>query len=130
MSKLSSIEELLGSQKATDRTRVVTIPELGTIKLRAFSLREFHEMQSAAREGDTFDVERWETLVLQHGIAEPALDYDQAAQLTLRPAYIVQQVVTEIGKLSGLDVSALLTREVIDRAEATFPGGPAQVSAV
>jgi hypothetical protein len=130
MSKVSSLEELLGSQKAEARTTVVTVPELGTVRLRAFSLREFHEMQSAAREGDTFDVERWETLVLQHGIAEPALDYDQAAQLTLRPAYLVQQLVTEIGKLSGLDVSALLTREVIDRAEASFRSEPAEVSAV
>ena len=130
MSKTSTLEELLASAKAEERTQVVTVPELGTIKLRAFSLREFHEMQAAAREGDTFDMSRWEALVLQHGIAEPALSYDQAVQLTLRPAYIVSQVVTEIGKLSGLDVSALLTREVIDRAEATFRSGPAEISSV
>ncbi|NLG29063.1 MAG: hypothetical protein GX557_14225 [Chloroflexi bacterium] len=127
---MSTLEELLASAKAVERTRVVTIPELGTLRLRAFSLREFHEMQQAAREADVFDVERWETLVLQHGIADPALSYDEAAQLTLRPAYLVQQLVTEIGRLSGLDVSALLTREVIERAEATFSGGSAEVPAV
>lgn len=127
MSKICSLQELLASAKAEERTAVVTVPGLGTLKLRAFSLREFHEMQDAAREGDDFDVERWETLVLQHGIAEPALTYDEATQLTQRPAYLVQQLVTKIGALSGLDVTALLSREVINRSEASFRDEPAEV---
>ena len=128
--QVSSLQELLATPVARDRTKTVTVAGLGTFRLRAFSLREFHEMQRAAREDDQFDEDRWEVLILQHGIAEPELTYDQAVQLTLRPAYMVQALVTEIGKLSGLDVSAMLTKDAIDRAEASFRQGSDQVPAV
>lgn len=127
---ISTLEEVLASAKASEHTSVQTFAGLGTFKLRAFSLREFHEMQRASREGDRFDEERWEILVIQHGVADPALTYDQAAQLVLRPAYTVQQLVTAIGRLTGLDVSAFLGQEVVDRAEASFPQGSTEVPAL
>jgi len=126
--RISSLEEVLASKTAEECTQVVTIRGLGTLKLRAYSLREYYEMQRAAREGDDFDEDRWEALVIQHGVAEPALTYDQAARLALRPAHLVQKLIAEIGRLSGLDISAMLGKEAIDRAEASFPEGSAEVS--
>ncbi len=120
---ISTLDELLATPKAADQTAIVTIAGLGTFRVRAFSLAEHRAMRDAAHEGDTWDDARWETLVLQHGVVEPALSYDQAAQLRERPAYLVDALINEIVRLSGLGARGQVTQEAVDAAEASFRPG-------
>lgn len=120
MAKISTIEELLGLPDAEQVAEIVTIAGLGTVRVRAISLREHREIRRDCVQGDQFDTDRFETLLLTRCVAEPALTYDQAAQLCAKAVGPVDDLVGVCFRVSGLTKRGEISKEAVDDAEATF----------
>lgn len=116
-----TLEELLAQPSARDTSEIFTIEGLGTVRVRALSLNEHREMRKECLQGDTWDDRRWNALLLVHGLAEPALTYDQAAQVTEMPIGPVDALIAHILRISGLLPGGMLAEKAVDAAEATFP---------
>jgi hypothetical protein len=80
----------------------VVVPGLGTVQVKALSLETHHEMREDCARESTFNMRRWEALLLVHGLAEPVVGYDQAVSLRKKAAGPVNALLTEILKISGL----------------------------
>ena len=122
MSEFLSAEALLGLPDAKDETQAVTIPGVGTVRVRALSLAEHREMRQEANKGDGFDEQRWNTLLLMYGLAEPRLTYDQAAQLTQKAVGAITLLLAAILEASGLTERGYIAKAAVDEAEASFRG--------
>lgn len=122
--KISTLEELLGTPDAQDTTEVITVPDLGTVRVRAISRKEHREMTDECAKGDTWDSERWEILLLQYSLAEPVLTYDQAAGLRMKATGPVSDLINVCARISGLTGRGQLSQEAVDEAEATFQPEP------
>lgn len=109
-------EQLLSLADAEHIRETVPLVGIGEVVVRAISLAEHREIQRAAIETGEWDWERWETLLLQYGLVEPALTYDQAAALRRKGAAVVQPLLDTITRLSGL----VRFEEEVDRAEESF----------
>lgn len=118
--KISTIEELLAAPTAEETTKVIEVPGLGTVRVKAFSVDEYQQARKAAMESGEFDQGRWATMALQLCVVEPALTYDQAAQLRKRPHFLIDALLGAIGDLSGISVSGHILEEEVDDAERTF----------
>ena len=118
--KITTLEELLGTPTAEETTRVVEVAGLGTVRVKAFSVDEYHQARKAATESGEFDQARWATMSLHLCVVEPALTYDQAAQLRKRPHFLIDALLGAIGELSGISVSGHILEEAVDDAERTF----------
>jgi hypothetical protein len=121
MANILTVEQLLGTPAAHERMDTVTIEGLGTVRVRALSLNEHREMRKESMQGDTWDDRRWNALLLVHGLAEPALTYDQAVQVTEMPIGPVDALLAHILRVSGLLPGGMLAEKAVDAAEATFP---------
>lgn len=131
MAKISTLEELLGLPDAQDIAEVVSIAGLGTVRVRAISRKEHREMTDECAKGDAWDGERWEILLLQHSLVEPAVTYDQAAKLRLKASGPVSELIQACAAKSGLTPDkGKLSQEAVDNAEATFQQEPDTVQDV
>lgn len=117
---ISTLEELLAVPTAHDTTAVVEVAGLGTFRVRALSLAERHEMRRECQQGDQWDDDRWEALLLSKCIVEPALTYDQANQLRQRPVFLVNELVAAINGVSGIGARGVVTKAEVDAAEERF----------
>lgn len=115
-----TLDELLARPSARDTSDTVTIEGLGTVRVRALSLNEHREMRRECMQGDTWDDRRWNALLLAHGLSEPALTYDQAAEVTEKSVGPVDALLAEILRISGLLPGGGLAQKAVDAAEATF----------
>lgn len=118
--RISTLEELLAAATADETTEVVEIEGLGTVRVKAFSVDEYQEARKAATESGEFDQARWATMALHLCVVEPALTYDQAAQLRKRPHFLVDALLGAIGRLSGISVAGNVLEEAVDDAERSF----------
>lgn len=118
--RISTLEELLAAPTADETTEVVEIEGLGTVRVKAFSVDEYQEARKAATETGEFDQARWATMALHLCVVEPALTYDQAAQLRKRPHFLVDALLGAIGRLSGISVAGNILEEAVDDAERSF----------
>jgi hypothetical protein len=125
--KITTLEELLGTPTADETTQVVAVKGLGTLRIKALSLDEVQRARDAANEKGEFDQTRWSTMVLHLALVEPALTYDQAAQLRQRPGFAVDELVTAIGRLSGMGRTGEILKEAVDEAERSFRNEPGEV---
>jgi hypothetical protein len=130
VARISTIEELLGLPKAIEVTEIVTIPDLGTVKIRALSRREHSLMADECQRGDAWDQDRWEILLIQHSLAEPELTYDQAAKLRETRSGPVIDLLNECSRFSGLTGRGQISKEAVDAAEATFRQESGQIQDV
>lgn len=130
MAKISTLEELLGLPDAQDTAEVVVIDGLGTLRIRALSRKEHREMVDDCGVGDNWNGERWEILLLQHSLVEPAVTYDQAAKLRLKASGPVSELIQACARLSGLTDRGQISKEAVDEAEATFQQEPDSVQDV
>ena len=121
MANILTVEQLLGLPGARETSDTVAIEGLGTVRVRALSLNEHREMRKESMQGDTWDDRRWNALLLVHGLAEPALTYDQAVQVTEMPIGPVDALLAHILRVSGLLPGGMLAEKAVDAAEATFP---------
>lgn len=131
MSKIATLEELLALPDAQDTAEVVTIAGLGTVRIRALSRKEHREMVDDCGVGDSWNGERWEILLLQHSMVEPAVTYDQAAKLRLKTSGPVGELIQACAAKSGLTPDkGKLSQKAVDEAEATFQQEPDSVQDV
>jgi hypothetical protein len=115
-----SFDALMGAPDARAVERDVTIDGLGVMRVRALSLHEYWKLQSSAREKGSFDNERWQALVLQHGMVKPVLSYDDAWRLGDKAYGLVAILVDAIVGLTMDTPLGAITQEVVDEAEASF----------
>lgn len=116
-----SIEQLMELPKAADVTEVVDVPEWGgAVTIRALSLAQRDEMLHECGRNAEQDSERWNTLVLVNGLADPVVSYDQAVQLRQLQMGPVARLIDRIWDLSGLTPAGHLAKEAVDEAEETF----------
>jgi hypothetical protein len=125
--KITTLEELLGTPTADEMTQVVRVEGLGVFRVKALSLDELHRARQAANETGEFDQARWSTMLLHLAMVEPALTYDQAARLRLRPGFLVEELTTTIGKFSGMGRTGEILKEAVDEAERSFRNEPGEV---
>jgi len=121
MSYLSA-DDLLAISDAEDVREEYDIAGLGKVALCGLSLETVYEAREAARETGEWDGARWETLLLQHGILEPRLTYDQARKLRRKGANVIQPIIEAVLRLSGLTSTGEMSAEAVDAAEASFRG--------
>lgn len=130
MSKISTLEELLRLPDAEQMTEIITVPDLGTVCIRAISRKEHREMVDDCGAGDEWNGERWEILLIQHSLVEPVLTYDQAAKLRRKVSGPVGDLIQACARLSGLTDRGQISKEAVDQAEATFRQEPDPVQSV
>jgi hypothetical protein len=130
VARISTLEELLGLPDAEQVTEVITVPDLGTVRIRALSRKEHREMTDDCGASDKWDGERWEILLLQHSVVEPQLTYDQAAKMRLKASGPVGDLIGACARLSGLTDRGQISKEAVDEAEATFQQEPDSVQDV
>lgn len=125
-----SLETLLGRPKAEEVSKVVEIPGIGMIKVKAWSFLRHREMQKAANESGEFDQARWYALLLSEGLADPAVTYDQAMLILQQPSGYLDAILSEVLQIAGLLPGGEIDAKAVDAAEASFCEGSEQVPPV
>ena len=120
MSKKLSIQDLLAIPDASDETLDVEIPEVGTITVRAISLREHREMRSECFQGDRFDEKRWYALMLHNCLLDPTLTYDESMQLINKQVGVMNLIISSILDVSGLTETGRISKKAVDESEESF----------
>jgi hypothetical protein len=118
--RMLTAEALLGLPDASEETELVTIPGVGDVRVRALSLAEHRAMRRDCAQGDEFDEQRWNTLLLMNGLVDPKLTYDQAAQLTQKAVGAVTLLLAAILEISGLTERGYIAKKAVDEAEGSF----------
>ena len=124
MVTILTLEELIGLPPAREVVETVTIEGLGTVAVRALSLREHREMREECQKDGGWDEQRWNALLIMNGLAAPKLTYDEAVAVTEMVVGLASQLVNTILRVSRLvpAPSVSLERTPVDDAEASFSG--------
>jgi hypothetical protein len=123
MSKKLSVQDLMAIPDATDELLDIEVPGYGEITVRAISLAEHRQMREEAFKGDSFDEGRWYTLLLQFGVVEPELTFDQAASMAKKRVGLVDDILAAILRISGLTRAGTVSKEAVDESEESFRQG-------
>lgn len=121
-----NFDQLMGVPNAVDRQQDFEIPGLGTVRIRALSMREYWELQDASREAGEFNNERWQALVLSRGMISPAVSYDEARKLESKPYGFIEPLIRAISGLTMISPTGVIPQEAVDEAEVTFRKEPDQ----
>lgn len=119
--RILSLAELLAVPDAASITEVVDLPDLGAVRIRAFSKATHTAMlREATGKDGKVEEERLEALALVNGVAEPALTEADAEALRQKRWGAVQVILNRIWQLSGMNRFGQVTGAAIDTAEAAF----------
>ncbi len=118
--KRLTVKDLLDLPNASETRREVFIPELGSVVIRGFSLNQHRAMLKECSQGDDFDWPRWHALLLQNGIADPEMTYDEAAQLCEKHFGIVNGLIDAIMQLSHITSNGTISEKAVQSTEESF----------
>jgi hypothetical protein len=121
--KIATVDDLLALPNADAVTEEMDLAPGVRIVVGALSLLEHTRMRKECSQGDTFDQERWETLMLKHGIKEPALTFEQAEQLKTKCVATIDEVYRVVLRLSGITPRGEIAEQAVEEAEASFRKG-------
>jgi len=121
--RIATVDELLALPDADTVTEEVELAPGVRAIVGALSLLEHTRMRKECGQGDTFDQERWETLMLKHGIKEPALTFEQAEQLKKKCMATIDHLYGVILRLSGITPRGEIAEQAVEEAEASFRKG-------
>lgn len=119
----ATVNDLLSLPDADTVTEEVELAPGVRVVVGALSLLEHTRMRKECGQGDKWDQERWETLMLLHGIKEPQLTFEQAEQLKKKCVAIIDRVYGVILRLSGITPRGEIAEEAVQEAEASFRQG-------
>lgn len=109
-------DQILGADDLARET--VPVPEWGgDVVLSALSVRALNDCNRKSMVGGEVDAEKITVNVVIEGMVEPKLTDDQAGQLAMKSAAVINRLGAKIFKLSGVDQATL------DGAEARFSEG-------
>lgn len=109
-------DQIMGADDLARET--VPVPEWGgDVVLSALSVRALNECNRKSMVGGEVDAEKITVQMVIEGMVEPKLSDDQAGQLALKSAAVMNRLGEKILKLSGVDSATLAG------AEARFPEG-------
>jgi len=109
-------DQVLGADDLARET--VPVPEWGgDVVLSALSVRALNECNRKATVGGEVDAEKITVQMVIEGMVDPKLSDDQAGQLALKSASVMNRLGEKILQLSGVDQATLAG------AEARFPEG-------
>lgn len=120
---IATVDELLALPDADTVTEEMELAPGVRIVVGALSLLEHTRMRKECNQGDTFDQERWETLMLTRGIKEPTLTFEQAEQLKKKCVATIDEVYRVALRLSGITPRGEIAEKAVQDAEATFCQG-------
>lgn len=119
--RILSLEELLAVPDASAITEVVDLPELGAVRIRAFSKATHSAMlREATGKDGKIDDERFEALALVNGVAEPVLREPDAEALRQKRWGAVQVLLNRIWALSGMNHFGQVSEAAVEEAEQSF----------
>ena len=118
--RIATVDELLALPDADTVTEEVELAPGVRIVAGALSLLEHTRMRKECGQGDTWDQERWETLMLVHGIKAPELTFQQAEQLKKKCVATIDHLYTVILRLSGITPRGEIAEKAVQEAEASF----------
>ena len=121
--KIATVDDLLALPNADAVTEEMDLAPGVRIVVGALSLLEHTRMRKECGQGDTWDQERWETLMLKHGIKEPALTFEQAEQLKTKCVATIDEVYRVVLRLSGITPRGEIAEQAVEEAEASFRKG-------
>ena len=121
--RIATVDDLLALPNADAVTEEMDLAPGVRIVVGALSLLEHTRMRKECSQGDTFDQERWETLMLKHGIKEPALTFEQAEQLKTKCVATIDEVYRVVLRLSGITPRGEIAEQAVEEAEASFRKG-------
>lgn len=118
--RIATVDELLALPDADTITEEVELAPGVRVVAGALSLLEHTRMRRECSQGDTWDQERWETLMLMHGIREPQLTFEQAEQLKKKCVATLDRLYGVILRLSGITLRGEIAEKAVQEAEASF----------
>lgn len=119
-SKALSIDDLLGLPDSSEETSEVEIPGLGRVTVRAFSKAHHTQMIRKATVKGEIDQERLEVFALSIGMG---ISEEQAEALRRKRWGVVQVILSEIWRISGMNAVAQVAQVALDDAEQAFRDG-------
>lgn len=112
--RILSFNQILAAPDITED--LVDVPEWGgVVKVRALTKAQQHKMQRLATVRGTVDPERMEQYMLVYGLIEPGVTIQEAEQLSVKAAGVVERILRRIMALSGMSPQAS------ESAERNFP---------
>ena len=120
--RILSLTELLAAPNADEITDVVELPDLGAVRIHAFSKAvHTHMLREATAKDGRVDQDRMEILALVYGVAEPVLSEADAERLRQKRWGGVQLLLNRIWGLSGMNAFGQVSGEAVEKAEKAFP---------
>jgi hypothetical protein len=121
--RIATVDELLSLPDADTVTENVDLAPGVQVVVGALSLLEHTRMRKECQQKDVWDQERWETLMLVHGIKAPALTFEQAEQLKKKCMATIDKLYGVVLRLSGITPRGEIAEVAVQEAEATFRDG-------
>jgi hypothetical protein len=121
--KIATVDDLLALPDADTVTKEIELAPGIRVVVGALSLLEHTRMRKECGQGDAWDQERWETLMLVHGIKQPSLTFEQAEQLKKKCMATIDRLYMVILRLSGITLRGEISEKAVEEAEASFREG-------
>jgi hypothetical protein len=120
---IATADELLALPDAEMVTEVIELEPGVRVVCAALPMLTYTRMRKECGQGDTWDSERWETLIIKNGVVQPQLTFEQAEQFRKKRVSTVDGIYAAVLRLSGLTPGGQMAEKAVEDAEAAFREG-------
>jgi hypothetical protein len=120
---IATADELLALPDAETVTEVIELEPGVRVVCAALQMLTYMRMRVDCGQGDAFDQERWETLLIKNGVVQPQLTFQQAEQFKKKRVSAVEVIYATVLRLSGITPGGQVAEKAVQEAEAAFREG-------